>query len=111
MKRLARPHSTKNDKKQFAAFCSSANCLLPKIHFREVLNRGWQNTKFYGQSNLFSRSNPMKELNLEQMAQLDGGMDCGKVGMAVTTICLFNAFHPFGLAACGAGFYIYLSNC
>ena len=32
-----------------------------------------QNTKFYGQSNLFSRSNPMKELNFEQMAAVEGG--------------------------------------
>jgi hypothetical protein len=70
---LAQPRNHKKDKKQFAAFCSSANRLLPKIHFREVLNRGGQYTKFYGQNYLFSRSFSMKELNFEQMAALEGG--------------------------------------
>lgn len=48
--------------------------LLDSIGWSHESDR--QNTKFYGQSNLFSRSNPMKELNFEQMAAVEGG-GCG----------------------------------
>jgi hypothetical protein len=44
-----------------------------RIHIGWSHESDRQNTKFYGQNNLFSRSNSMKELNFDQMAAVEGG--------------------------------------
>ncbi len=52
----------------------------------------------------------MKELNFEQMALMQGGVNCEKAAYATITICMFNAAMVIGLLTCGAAFggYMYL---
>jgi hypothetical protein len=72
-----------------------------RIHIGWSHESGRQNTKFYGQKNLFSRSNSMKELNFEQMAAVEGG-GCSALNMLAGAM-IGGAIGGLGGAIVGAG--------
>ena len=47
---------------------------------------------------IFSRSFSMKELNFEQMAQVNGGSDCGTLSFFVEVTCIGALAWPIGTA-------------